>query len=199
MKNYKSCPSCKQNKPWDEWTKNKTKKDGLGSTCKKCHAEKAKLWRQANPKETIRRSRKQYQKSRPREIARRKARYLANREDEIKKRRQNYAENAEKYRQASRDWRKNNKELYDAQWRKARANRAAVRTEKYTVSDVLKKWGNNCHLCGEPIDLQAPRWTGAEGWQRGLHLDHVIRISDGGDDSLQNVKPAHGECNIRKH
>jgi hypothetical protein len=199
VKNYKTCPTCKQTKAIDEFVKNKSTKTGYASCCKKCHAAKAKAWREANPDEQKRRSRKQYAKSRDREIARRKKRYLENRELEIAMRRQNYAQNADKYRQQSKDWRKNNKDQFDAQWRKARAKRAAVRTEKYTTAQVLERWGTDCHLCGESIDLEAPRWTGSEGWRRGLHLDHVIRIKDGGEDSIDNVKPAHGECNIRKH
>lgn len=199
MEQYKACPKCNQTKPISEWGKNKSKKDGLASECKKCHAKASSLWRQKNPEEQLRRSREQYAKSRDREIARRKTRYLENREDELVKRRQNYQDNAEKYRELARTWRKNNKESFEAQWRRARAKRALVRTEKYTTQEVLQKWGNDCHLCGLPIDLDAPRWTGSTGWENGLHLDHVIRISDGGADNLENVKPSHGKCNMRKH
>ena len=199
MKDSKACPKCGQIKPISEWPKNKSKKDGLGSVCKTCHAAKAKTWRQANPEEQLRRSREQFAKSRDRENERRKKRYWDNRDSEIQQRRNNYAANAERYREQSRQWRRNNKDLVDVQWRSARARRAAVRTSKYTVQDVLNKWGTDCHICKRPIDLQAPRWTGAEGWRESLHLDHVIRIRDGGEDTLENVKPSHGECNIRKH
>ena len=199
MDKYKTCPSCKQIKTLNDFVKNKSTKTGYASSCKQCHAAKAKAWRTANPDEQKRRSKEQYVKSRSREINRRKKRYWDNRDIEIAMRRKNYSLNADKYRQQSRDWRKNNKEQFDSQWRKARAKRAAVQTEKYTTAEVLKKWGTNCHLCGEPVDLEAPRWTGSDGWQKGLHLDHVVRIRDGGEDSLKNVKPAHGECNLRKH
>lgn len=199
MEDTKACSKCGQVKPLSQWGKNKSKKDGLASSCKKCHAASSAAWRIANPEEQLRRSRSQYAKSRDREIARRKKRYLANRPFELLKRRENYSANAEKYREQSRAWRKDNKELFDVQWRAARARRAKVRTSKYTVKDVLEKWGTNCHICTLPIDLEAPRWTGSNGWRKSLHLDHVIRIRDGGEDTLENVKPAHGECNIRKH
>jgi 5-methylcytosine-specific restriction endonuclease McrA len=62
----------------------------------------------------------------------------------------------------------------------------------------LNKWGSDCHLCKKPIDLQAPRATFQQGWESGLQLDHVIPISSGGPDTLENVKPSHGKCNIAK-
>lgn len=199
MEDSKTCRVCKQAKPLSEWPKNKSKKDGLGSECKKCHASKSKAWRKAHPEEQRRRSHEQFAKSRERENARRKRSYLENRDHEIEQRRKNYADNAEKYREQSRLWRANNPERFAIQWRQARARRAEVRTAPYTIEEVLEKYGTNCHLCNQPIDLQAPRWTGASGWENGLHLDHVIRIRDGGSDTIENVKPAHGACNLKKH
>jgi len=32
----------------------------------------------------------------------------------------------------------------------------------------------------------------------GLQIDHVIPIVKGGPDTLNNVRPAHGLCNIKK-
>jgi 5-methylcytosine-specific restriction endonuclease McrA len=73
-----------------------------------------------------------------------------------------------------------------------------VEREKYTMQDILDKWGTLCHLCGVEIDFFAPRHTGSEGWEYGYQKDHVIPISLGGSDTLANVKPAHGVCNQKK-
>lgn len=70
--------------------------------------------------------------------------------------------------------------------------------EFYNTDDVLRKWGYDCHICNEPIDFKAPRQCGDPGWERGLHLDHVLPISKGGADVLDNVKPAHAKCNVYK-
>ena len=70
--------------------------------------------------------------------------------------------------------------------------------EFYTRQDVLDKWGTDCHICNQPIDLLAPTQCGEPGWQQGLHLDHVVPLSKGGPDTLDNVKPSHGGCNIDK-
>lgn len=68
----------------------------------------------------------------------------------------------------------------------------------YKKSDVTDKYGTNCNQCGEPIDMDAPRKVGIEGWEKGLHIDHVIPLSKGGDDTIENVRPTHGYCNIVK-
>lgn len=68
----------------------------------------------------------------------------------------------------------------------------------YTEQEVLDLYGTDCHLCNEPIDLLAKRRAGEDGWEKGLHIDHVKPIIKGGSDTLENVRPAHGLCNIAK-
>lgn len=87
-----------------------------------------------------------------------------------------------------------------AEWNRTRRSRArhSIST-KITVEDLVTKYGTICHLCNKDIDLSAPRKTGEEGWEKGLHVDHVIPISKGGSDTINNVRPAHGLCNVRKH
>lgn len=70
--------------------------------------------------------------------------------------------------------------------------------EYYTTEMILERWGTVCYLCNEEVDLEAPRYPGQEGWERGLHLDHVIPISKRGCDIIDNVKPTHGFCNLSK-
>ena len=198
MEEYKTCPKCSQTKPHSEWGKNRSKKDGLASECKSCHAAASASWRAANPDEQKRRSREQFAKNREESNARRKANYWANQDRERATRKSYYERTIETQRQSSREWRKDNPEKVREQGRKIRAQRAAVPTERYSTQDVLDKWGTNCHLCGKPIDLKAPRATHTAGWENGLQLDHVIPISSGGPDILDNVKPSHGKCNIGK-
>ncbi len=68
----------------------------------------------------------------------------------------------------------------------------------YSDLQVLELYGTKCHICGEEIDLQAERQCGRPGWEKGLHIDHVIPLSKGGDDTIENVRPSHGQCNIIK-
>jgi len=71
--------------------------------------------------------------------------------------------------------------------------------EKYTDEDIFNRWGRDCHICGGAIDFDAPRAIRFKGWEMGLHMDHVIPLHKGGSDTIENVKPAHGICNLKKH
>lgn len=83
--------------------------------------------------------------------------------------------------------------------RRRRALKDLAVSEPYTEQDVLEKYGTDCLLCSIPIDLDAPRGVGkGEGWQMGLHIDHTISLSDGGSDTLDNVRPLHAICNITR-
>lgn len=82
--------------------------------------------------------------------------------------------------------------------RKRRAHVRGVKHVPFTVKDAIDLWGTDCHICNEPIDMKATRKCGEPGWEKGLHLDHVIPISKGGPDVISNVKPAHAKCNVLK-
>ena len=83
--------------------------------------------------------------------------------------------------------------------RNYRARKRNAPSELYTTQQILDIYGSDCHICLEPIDLTAPRINHQFGWQKGLHLDHVIPISKGGEDMISNIKPSHAVCNLRKH
>lgn len=133
-------------------------------------------------------------------------------------RRNKYAKNPLKQKEASERWklnkpinykeariksgkniRKNHKEKIAAKNRKRRAKKSGNYSEPYTLEQIFERYGTNCHICLNPIDLSAPRTPSAgEGWEMGLQLDHVIPISKGGADMLENVKPSHAKCNFIK-
>jgi len=68
----------------------------------------------------------------------------------------------------------------------------------YSELQVIQTYGTNCHICSNPIDFTAPRKVGQTGWEKGLHIDHVYPLSKGGLDTLENVRPSHGQCNVIK-
>lgn len=109
-----------------------------------------------------------------------------------------YQKNREKLLEKSKQYHKNNPDVCARKSQRRRADKANTSSEKYTLKDVLEKYGTVCHMCGEEIDMGAPRRVGLPGWERGLQLDHVIPLVNGGTDTLENVKPAHGICNIKK-
>lgn len=68
----------------------------------------------------------------------------------------------------------------------------------YSDIQVVEMYGARCHICNGPIDLDAPRQCGKLGWEKSLHIDHVFPLSKGGLDTIENVRPSHGQCNIIK-
>jgi 5-methylcytosine-specific restriction endonuclease McrA len=109
-------------------------------------------------------------------------------------------ENREKLRTKNRQYHYDNP---DKTREKARRRRARIKgngVDFHTEAQVLATYGNICYLCNKPVDLTAPRYQGkAEGWEQGLHIDHVIPISKGGSDTLDNVRPTHALCNLSKN
>ena len=83
--------------------------------------------------------------------------------------------------------------------RRRRARELFAPSEPYTAELILELYGTDCHICKEPIDLTAPRLVGQTGWQRSLHLDHVLALANGGSDLIENIRPSHALCNVKKH
>jgi 5-methylcytosine-specific restriction endonuclease McrA len=112
-----------------------------------------------------------------------------------------------KYRDANREkeherhklYKQNNKEKHAANERRRRARKRNLKTEVYKVIDVLNNYGTNCHLCGIEIDLDCERRTGRDGWEKGLHIDHLVPLCEGGADIIENVRPSHGLCNLERN
>jgi 5-methylcytosine-specific restriction endonuclease McrA len=97
-----------------------------------------------------------------------------------------------------KDYHKNNPEQSRKDARTRRAKVRKVESSSYTEAEMLDLYGLSCHLCKEQIDLTASRKQGEGDWKMGLHLDHLIPISAGGSNTLDNVRPAHALCNLQK-
>ena len=132
-------------------------------------------------------------------LEKRKINYIKNAEKNRTDRKLYYNANSEKEKQYQRQHKKENPHLKRESERRRRAKRFENGFEIYKESSVLKLYGSNCHICLGPIDLLAPRQPGLNGWEMGLHIDHVMPLSKGGPDTLENVRPAHGACNVKKH
>lgn len=100
--------------------------------------------------------------------------------------------------QSSKKWKSNNLES----GRRNESRRRALKNKNgfsiYTESQVLELYGSSCYLCNKEIDMKASRLAGRGQWEYGLNIDHVMPISKGGPDTIENVRPSHVLCNIRK-
>ena len=59
--------------------------------------------------------------------------------------------------------------------------------------EVFARDGGVCYLCGEKVDPSLPRVSAGGG-----SIDHVIPISKGGLDVMENCRLTHWSCNNRK-
>jgi hypothetical protein len=119
--------------------------------------------------------------------------------DKKKEKQRRYRVNQpEASRRRSREYYRRHPETARAAWRRRRAALANVESSPYTTQMVLDLYGTDCYLCTEPIDLTAPRRAGIPGWELGLHIEHVVPITADGPDTLDNVRPSHGRCNLSK-
>lgn len=72
--------------------------------------------------------------------------------------------------------------------------RQGVKTDKrITHEEVAERDNFVCYLCDAVVDMSLPRTS-----KLGATLDHVIPVSKGGEDCLENLRLAHWICNIRK-
>ena len=182
----KQCTRCLESFPitLEFFPKTKT---SLGSQCRKCIAEKSKIYFEKN-KEIVLEKNKNYRKNNPEKMNNYKKKWLLN--------------NPEKRKESRIKWDKNNPDLIRAFTRrnnhKRRARKQDSVCEPYTETQVLAMYGTKCHICNLEIDMKAARKAGKKGWENGLHIDHLIALANGGADTLENVRPAHGLCNIKK-
>jgi 5-methylcytosine-specific restriction endonuclease McrA len=97
-----------------------------------------------------------------------------------------------------KDRRLRDKERINANRKIWRANNPNVKKSKFTMEEVVAMYGTDCYHCGNPIDFEAPRLTGSFGWELAYHSDHLIPLSKNGPDELENIRPSHGKCNVKK-
>ena len=195
------CRYCGVSKPLDAFYK---RADGHGNgyakTCKECNNARDKKRKEENKEHYAQKSReasKRWVERNPEKVKEQNKRFRENNPDYAKKHRQ---ENPKIYKKA-RDkhyYNGSGKEKALERNRKRKALIVGGKHEDYSVVDMLSRYGEDCYLCGEAIDLTAPRWTKEKGWEKGLHIEHYVDIALGGEDTLDNVRPAHGLCNLKK-
>ena len=200
MDKSKACTKCSQIYPLtsDYFHRDAQKSSGLSPKCKICARSMAVLYAKNNAEQARIRARQWAIDNPEKAKAGRKLNYKIHGDNYRAKAKLRYIEKREQLLAYGKWYAKQFPEKVEAHSNRRRARVRNAYREEYTHQDVLNAHGVDCWLCLEPIDFEAPRQTGKPGWQRGLHLDHVVRIADGGPDVVSNVKPAHGLCNLRR-
>jgi 5-methylcytosine-specific restriction endonuclease McrA len=208
----KRCTHCGETKPFDEFGMHPTTRDGRQSWCKVCTREAARKIREARP-EHCRAQVEDWRKRNPEYMpVYQKARYAANREqmaaDERKRRAQRKANGIKVWhserslahrRQRVREYAQRNAEqllayhrAYYASGRghgyqharKARIQGNGGRYARSEWAALCEKYGQKCLACGET---------------RPLSVDHIVPLSRGGPNTIDNIQPLCKPCNSRKH
>lgn len=167
--------------------------------CKEYHKITSKQYCSENKEKVVENKKKYYQKNK-KQIRQKQLVY----EEKTKEKRKEYLkqyhqENKERIRAKKREYSRAHPELDRNKNRRKRAIKRQNGFEKYTESQVLELYGNNCYLCNMTIDMNVSRKCGDPGWEQGLHIEHYIDIALGGPDTLENVRPSHAICNLTKN
>ena len=103
-------------------------------------------------------------------------------------------ENRERIREWSQEYYRLHPEKNSQSWRRRRARKRALPSEKYSEEDITREYGTVCYLCAQPVDLSIE-----EGPLR-RNIEHLIPIShpDCPGDLLSNVRWSHSQCNLLK-
>lgn len=181
----KTCVRCSEEKPAGDFTKDKSRKDGLNPYCREC---------------TRKGNRKSYVKNFATEKARKAQSYRDDPEKFLSRNRKWRAVNRDRERVTNRAYYARNREMV-REWHKAyhQANphvaracssrRRALRIRQTIVEastdQIMQRmayFGNKCWMCGGPFE----------------HVDHVKPLSKGGPHMLANLRPACAPCNLSK-
>ncbi len=172
------CPGCGQEKHLSEFAKH---------LCKKCHCEKHKAWRRANPERAAEIQRKSRAKHAEKTAATKKAWRIANREAVLRHKRDEYARDHEKIKARVVAWRASHPVEWRAQALKRRALQRDAAGVRYTTAEHIRQrvrlYGGLCYYCGALADS----------------IDHRIPLTRGGSHWPANLMPVCKSCNSRKH
>lgn len=167
----KCCPHCQCEKPISEFHKNKNRADGLNGWCKNCMSETLKT-RYKVKRDHILQVTKLYRLNNPekrKEICRNYKTH--NKEKERIAERRRYHSNPEKYKL---------KDLI-----KRHRKRAGFR-ESFSIEEwksLCRKFDFRCAACRK-IDK--------------LTVDHIVPLSKGGSNTIDNIQPLCLVCNSKK-
>lgn len=197
MNDIKICTKCQEEKPLDQFNKDKTKKDGLRPICKICTGKQQKQYAQKN-KAKIAEYQKEYAKKNQKTLQKNKRRHYLKHKDKILKRvnswhNKNYA----------------NDESYKL--------KCIIRRNSYRVADAVKYDKTmksldylGCSLEEFKAHIES-QWQEGMTWENhsadGWHIDHIKPLDwyiKNSDDPWQanhytNLQPLWAKENLSKN
>jgi len=191
----KYCPKCKNKKSIDAFAKDRSCKDGHHGHCKECGKEYSQknsvrlretsvAWRQNNRDKSVAYIRK-WQAENPDKVAVHEKRKY----EKVKQKLANDPVAAEKERKRQAEysvrWKKENpdKNRVNEEKRRKRIIGAGENHTRKQWLELCLRYQNKCLACGSTKNICA---------------DHIVPLSKGGSDCIDNIQPLCRSCNSRK-
>lgn len=204
----KQCNKCGEFKPFTLFCRHKKSKDGFNWTCKECAASLHRKWRE------------EHRGYKPPCLANYEGYhqrwYQENKQRHLEKQREQRKDRAPEIREYMRGYRERNREKikeWQDRWEQEHPGDAQRRTERWQAKNpdrvleinkrrrarklgaegshtmaefaaLCQQYNNKCLRCGETKRLTA---------------DHVVPLSKGGTDYIENIQPLCIACNSSKH
>jgi 5-methylcytosine-specific restriction endonuclease McrA len=166
----KRCPTCQEWLPLDAFNKDRNQADGKSVYCRMCRKAYDKRWRDKNMGYMGR-----YLRSYLREVKTNGPRPRANKSElTYQERRKDVIER----------WQRTHREERHAIAHRSRSRRSVAGHHTANELRALYQWFGHCCLsCGRVDDIA---------------IDHVVPISKGGANTINNLQPLCKSCNSRK-
>jgi hypothetical protein len=100
--------------------------------------------------------------------------------------------NPEKAKETYTEWAKRNPEYIYQKSRRRKSLLSGVEHDDYNRIDIFNNYEGICCICNKPIDIDMP-----PRHPESFTIQHIIPVSLGGNDTVDNIKPAHYSCNSR--
>ena len=197
----KICTKCKENKPLEEYYKDKNKEDGRYSACKKCHNALQKIY-YTEHKQKILRDHKKYNAQHKQQISTQREKYYINHKQEIEKYRKKYSKTVKgklTNAKGQAKYRKSDK----GKLTRARANANYYKTEKGRLNQTRSRHIRRSREANTQTDLRFQEKNIILFLQNYKciypncidyfdevkpTLDHIKPVSKGGDLIKDNVQ-----------
>jgi 5-methylcytosine-specific restriction endonuclease McrA len=185
----RECCRCKKTKPASEFPlKNKSKPElGTKSYCHLCIREVHRENNHANREILSRRAREYKRRNREKTLNSLKDWHRRNKQKQSEYGKKYRTEHLSFVRELCKAWREENpekvREHHQRRW--ARMKNAAGKFTMREFRKLCAKYDNRCLCCGTELSKLEP--------------DHIIPLSRGGSNSIDNIQPLCHHCNVSKY
>jgi 5-methylcytosine-specific restriction endonuclease McrA len=190
----KWCRKCEEVKPLEEFHRNTRSKDGHVNRCKRCVKAADDAVRDVRNE----RARQRYQDDPESKKAKTRAYHLAHPEWSRERLRASHVKHAEVRAERHKERGKDpaiRAARRSASRRSESRRRALLRLPEadhitqVEIDNLVDDYGNRCWICGDAFDDEIVE----------LQIDHYEPLAAGGAHTLDNLRPACSDCNVRKN